>query len=110
MHGELEREPAEQPPATSEPPTADLATARTLQAEAVALIELLAVIVILSILVFNHGAGSVLEGFSFAMLGGIIIGTYSSIYVASTTLLELGVSKFDLLQVEKEGAAVDDRP
>ena len=35
---------------------------------------------------------------------GIVVGTYSSIYVASAALLALGVSKFDLLQVEKEGA------
>ena len=46
-------------------------------------------LVILSILVFNHGAGSVLEGFSFAMLGGIIIGTYSSIWVANPVVLWL---------------------
>ncbi len=33
--------------------------------------------------IFNHGAGSVLEGFSFSMMIGIIIGTYSSIWVAN---------------------------
>ncbi|PIE25677.1 MAG: hypothetical protein CSA62_00360 [Planctomycetota bacterium] len=46
-------------------------------------------LVILSILIFNHGAGSVLEGFSFAMLGGIIVGTYSSIWVANPVVLWL---------------------
>jgi len=38
------------------------------------------------------------------------VGTYSSIFVASTVLLQLGVSKFDLLQVEKEGATADRQP
>jgi len=38
------------------------------------------------------------------------VGTYSSIYVASTALLTLGVSKYDLMEVEKEGAALDARP
>jgi SecD/SecF fusion protein len=52
--------------------------------------------VILSILVFNHGAGSVLEGFSFAMLGGILVGTYSSIWVANPVVVWL--TKRDLRQ------------
>ncbi|MFQ5507580.1 MAG: protein translocase subunit SecF, partial [Planctomycetota bacterium] len=39
--------------------------------------------------VFNHGAGSVLEGFSFAMMAGIIVGTYSSIWVANPIVLWL---------------------
>ena len=43
-----------------------------------------------------------------ALIIGIVVGTYSSIYVASAALLALGVSKFDLLQVEKEGAEAPD--
>jgi len=39
-----------------------------------------------------------------------VIGTYSSIYVASTIILALGVSKEDLLPSEKEEQAVDNRP
>jgi preprotein translocase subunit SecF len=39
----------------------------------------------------------------------VLVGTYSSIYVASTSILMLGVSKADLMQVKKEGV-VDDRP
>jgi len=39
--------------------------------------------------VFNRGGGSVLEGFSFAMLIGVLVGTYSSIFVASPVLLWL---------------------
>ena len=49
------------------------------------------------------------EELPFALLIGVLIGTYSSIYVASTSILMLGVSKADLMPVKKEGV-VDDRP
>ena len=61
------------------------------------------------IALFSFG-GEIIHAFAFTLIVGVLVGTYSSIYVASTTLLELGVSKFDLLQVEKEGATVDERP
>ena len=51
--------------------------------------------------------GEIIHSFAFTLIVGVLVGTYSSIYVASTTLLELGVSKFDLLAVEKEGATLD---
>lgn len=54
--------------------------------------------------------GEIIHAFAFTLIVGVLVGTYSSIYVASTTLLELGVSKFDLLAVEKEGAALDQNP
>jgi preprotein translocase subunit SecF len=54
--------------------------------------------------------GEIIHAFAFTLIIGVLVGTYSSIYVASTTLLYLGVSKFDLLQVEKEGATADNRP
>ena len=41
---------------------------------------------------------------------GILVGTYSSIYVASAMLPWLKVSKVDLMPVQKEGLAVDDKP
>jgi preprotein translocase subunit SecF len=52
--------------------------------------------------------GEIIHAFAFTLIFGIIIGTYSSIWVASAISLELGVSKFDLVQVEKEGAATPD--
>ena len=52
--------------------------------------------------------GEIIHAFAFTLIVGVLVGTYSSIYVASTTLLELGVSKFDLLQIEKEGASAPD--
>jgi len=54
--------------------------------------------------------GEIIHGFAFTLIVGVVIGTYSSIYVASTVLLMLGVSKFDLMEVEKEGATIDARP
>lgn len=53
--------------------------------------------------------GEIIHGFAMALIVGVVIGTYSSIYVASTAVLMLGVSKADLMPVEKEGL-VDDRP
>jgi len=54
--------------------------------------------------------GEIIHGFAFALLVGVVVGTYSSIYVASTAALMLGVSKADLMAVKKEGVVVDDRP
>jgi preprotein translocase subunit SecF len=54
--------------------------------------------------------GEIIHSFAFTLIVGVVVGTYSSIYVASTTLLELGVSKFDLLAVEKEGATLEQNP
>lgn len=54
--------------------------------------------------------GELIHGFATALIFGVVIGTYSSIYIASTTVLGLGVSKADLMPVEKEGAGLDVRP
>ena len=48
--------------------------------------------------------GELIRGFAVALLVGVVVGTYSSIYVAANTALALGVSKADLQPVEKEGA------
>ncbi len=69
--------------------------------------SLTTLLVLIALFIFG---GEIINAFAFTLIIGVLVGTYSSIYVASTTLLELGVSKFDLLQVEKEGAAVDERP
>ena len=50
--------------------------------------------------------GELIHGFATALIVGVIVGTYSSIYVASVSALALGVSRTDLLPVKKEG--VDD--
>ena len=54
--------------------------------------------------------GEIIHDFATALIVGIFVGTYSSIYIASPITLALGVSRKDLLPVEKEGAAADNRP
>ena len=69
--------------------------------------SLTTLLVLISLFIFG---GEVIHAFAFTLIVGVLVGTYSSIYVASSTLLQLGVSKYDLLQVEKEGASADSRP
>lgn len=54
--------------------------------------------------------GEVIHSFAGALLIGVVIGTYSSIYVASTALLAMGISKEDMLPSEKEKKEIDARP
>ncbi len=54
--------------------------------------------------------GELINAFALALIIGVFVGTYSSIYVASTMALALGVSKEDLIPPEREGAEVDDTP
>lgn len=61
-------------------------------------------LVLLSLFFFG---GKIIHGFSLALLVGVVIGTYSSIFVASLAVLRLGITKEDLMPVEKEGADLD---
>jgi len=54
--------------------------------------------------------GELIHEFATALIVGVVIGTYSSIYVASTSALALGVIKSDLMPVAKEGTEADARP
>lgn len=54
--------------------------------------------------------GEIIHGFALALIIGVVVGTYSSVYIASTSVLALGVSKADLMPVEKEGQELDKRP
>ena len=54
--------------------------------------------------------GEIIHSFALALLIGVVIGTYSSIYVASSMILALGISKEDLLPSEKEEKEIDSRP
>ena len=55
--------------------------------------------------------GELIHGFATTLIIGVLIGTYSSIYVASVCTLRLGVQKADLMPVKKEGAEeLDARP
>jgi preprotein translocase subunit SecF len=56
--------------------------------------------------------GAMIHGFALALLLGITVGTYSSIYVASALALKLGITREHLMppQVEKEGAEFEEYP
>jgi preprotein translocase subunit SecF len=54
--------------------------------------------------------GEILRGFSTALTIGIVIGTYSSIYIASALALDLKLAARDLLPVQKDKDTVDDMP
>jgi preprotein translocase subunit SecF len=52
--------------------------------------------------------GEMINGFAIALIVGITIGTYSSIYVAANVLMLMNVSKEDLMIPVKEGSEQDD--
>ncbi len=62
--------------------------------------SLTTLLVLIALAVFG---GELIHGFAIALIIGVVVGTYSSIYIATTTALILGVTKQDLLPVEKEG-------
>jgi preprotein translocase subunit SecF len=64
----------------------------------------LTLVAVLALLIFG---GEVLFGFSVALVIGIVVGTYSSIYVAGSLALKLGLQREHLLPAAK---IVDDRP
>lgn len=61
--------------------------------------SLTTLLVVVALFMFG---GEVIHAFSIALLFGIVIGTYSSIYIASNVILAMGVSKEDLLPPVKE--------
>ena len=61
-------------------------------------------LVLIALFIFG---GEIIHSFAFTLIIGVLIGTYSSIFVASTALVYLKVSKQDLMPVEKEGVSGD---
>lgn len=64
---------------------------------------------LLVLLALFYLGGEIIHGFAAALIFGVLIGTYSSIYIASPAALMMGVSRSDLMPVEKEGAKLSDR-
>jgi preprotein translocase subunit SecF len=54
--------------------------------------------------------GDMIRGFSQALIIGVLVGTYSSIYVVANILLGLSITQDDLAIPEPEGAEFDDMP
>ena len=65
---------------------------------------------LLVLLALFYLGGEVIHSFAGALIIGVIIGTYSSIFVASSMILALGISKQDMLPSEKEKKEIDARP
>ncbi len=61
--------------------------------------SLTTILVLLALFIFG---GELIHGFATALLVGVLVGTYSSIYVASSVLVSMGVSKEDLAPVKQE--------
>lgn len=53
--------------------------------------------------------GEIIHAFAFTLIMGVIVGTYSSVYVAGSLAVKLGVSKQDLMPVQKEGVDQPDQ-
>ena len=69
--------------------------------------SLTTLLVLIALFVFG---GDIIHNFALALILGIVIGTYSSVYIAGTALLMMGVTKLDLMPVQKEGADVSSTP
>jgi len=69
--------------------------------------SLTTMLTVLSLLFFG---GEILRGFSVALTIGIVVGTYSSIYIASALALDLKLTALDLMPAQQEKDAVDDMP
>ncbi|MDH3714884.1 MAG: protein translocase subunit SecF [Gammaproteobacteria bacterium] len=69
--------------------------------------SLTTLLVLVALLVLG---GEVIRGFAVALIIGVLVGTYSSIFVASTSVLGLGISKQALMPVKKEGAELENIP
>lgn len=54
--------------------------------------------------------GEAIAPFAIALIVGIIVGTYSSIYTASAIALELGINAQDLIEPVKDPSLIDDLP
>lgn len=67
--------------------------ARTLMTSITTLLVLIALFIV---------GGEIIHSFATALIIGVVIGTYSSIYIASSAAIMLGVSKADLMPVQKE--------
>ena len=69
--------------------------------------SLTTLLVLLALYLFG---GELIHNFAVALIVGVVIGTYSSIYVAANILLSLGMTREDLLPPVREGAEFDELP
>lgn len=72
------------------------------------LITSLTTLLVLFSILFIGGEST--QGFAVALIIGVVIGTYSSVYIASNVILYMNVTREDLMLPVKEGAELDDIP
>lgn len=72
------------------------------------LITSLTTLLVLFSILFIGGEST--QGFAIALIIGVLIGTYSSIYIASNVILYMNVTREDLMIPVKEGSELDDIP
>ncbi|AOS97334.1 preprotein translocase subunit SecF [Microbulbifer aggregans] len=54
--------------------------------------------------------GELIHNFSLALIVGVVVGTYSSVYVAANVLMAMNITKEDLMPPVKEGAELEEMP
>ena len=69
--------------------------------------SLTTLLVLFALFIFG---GELLRGFSLALICGVLVGTYSSIYVVANILMNLTLTQEDLAIPEPEGADFDGMP
>tara|TARA_B100001093_G_scaffold509085_1_gene572457 strand:+ start:2940 stop:3833 length:894 start_codon:yes stop_codon:yes gene_type:complete len=69
--------------------------------------SLTTLLVLFALFIFG---GELIKGFSLALILGVLVGTYSSIYVVANMLLSMNLSQEDLAVPEPEGADFDGMP
>jgi len=83
----------------------DIALSQTLVRTMITVITTL--LVLFALLIFG---GQVLYGFSIVLIVGVIVGTYASIYIATSTLMFLNLSKEDMMPPVKAKEELDALP
>jgi len=58
---------------------------------------------LLVLIALYYFGGEMIHNFALALIIGVVVGTYSSIYVSANVLLAMKITREDLLPVEKEG-------
>ena len=69
--------------------------------------SLTTLLVLFALFIFG---GEMIKGFSLALIIGVLVGTYSSIYVVANMLMSLTLIQDDLAIAEPEGADFDELP
>ena len=64
---------------------------------------------LLVLIALFYFGGEIIHAFAYTLIVGVVVGTYSSIYIAGSAAILLGVSKQDLMPVAKEGVEQPDQ-